>query len=129
MLAAAGENFSAGLDLAEIPEMSAAEGVHHSHAWYRVFEQLQFGCVPVISLLQGAVVGVTKLIGFSRVTEMLLTGRIYNAQAFQIGLTHYTVVPGAALAKAQELALRIAGNAPMSNDAILRTLPLIANNR
>lgn len=165
VLAAKGEHFSAGLDLSEIPEMSAAEGVHHSHAWYRVFEQLQFGRVPVISVLQGAVVGgglelascahvrvaeesaffglpegtrgiflggggsvrVTKLIGFSRVTEMMLTGRTYNAQeAFQIGLTHYTVAPGAGLAKAQQLALRIAGNAPMSNYAIMRTLPLIA---
>jgi enoyl-CoA hydratase/carnithine racemase len=165
VLAARGDNFSAGLDLSEIPDMSAAEGVHHSHAWYRVFEQLQSGRVPVICVLQGAVVGgglelascahvrvaedsayfglpegtrgiflggggsvrVTKLIGFSRVTEMMLTGRTYNAQeAFQIGLTHYTVAPGAGLAKAQELALRIAGNAPMSNYAIMRTLPLIA---
>ena len=165
VLAARGENFSAGLDLSEIPEMSAAEGVHHSHSWYRVFEQLQFGRVPVISVLQGAVVGgglelaacahvrvaedtayfglpegqrgiflggggsvrVTKLIGFSRVTEMMLTGRTYNAhEAFQIGLTHYTVAAGAGLAKAKELALRIAGNASMSNFAILRTLPLIA---
>jgi enoyl-CoA hydratase/carnithine racemase len=165
VLAARGEHFSAGLDLAEIPDMSAAEGVHHSHAWYRVFEQLQFGRVPVVAVLQGAVVGgglelaacahvrvadetayfglpegqrgiflggggsvrVTKLIGFSRVTEMMLTGRTYNAaEAFQIGLTHYTVAPGAGLARAQELALRIASNAPMSNFAIMRALPLIA---
>lgn len=165
VLAARGDNFSAGLDLSEIPDMSAAEGVHHSHAWYRVFDQLQFGRVPVICVLQGAVVGgglelaacahvrvaedsayfglpegtrgiflggggsvrVTKLIGFSRVTEMMLTGRTFNAQeAFQVGLTHYTVPSGAGLAKAQDLALRIAGNAAMSNYAIMRTLPLIA---
>ena len=165
VLAARGEHFSAGLDLSEIPDMSAAEGVHHSHAWYRVFERLQFGRVPVISVLKGAVVGgglelaacahvrvaeesayfglpegqrgiflggggsvrVTKLIGFSRVTEMMLTGRTYNAhEALQIGLSHYTVPQGAGMAKAQELALRIAGNAPMSNFAIMRALPLIA---
>ena len=165
ILVARGEHFCAGLDLSEIPDMSAAEGVHHSHAWYRVFERLQFGRVPVIAVMQGAVVGgglelascahvriadetayfglpegqrgiflggggsvrVTKLIGFSRVTEMMLTGRVYDAaQAFQIGLTHYTEKPGTGLAKARELAARIAGNAPMSNYAIMRALPLIA---
>ena len=165
ILAARGEHFSAGLDLSEIPDMSAAEGVHHSHAWYQVFERLQFGRVPVIAVMQGAVVGgglelascahvriadetayfglpegqrgiflggggsvrVTKLIGFSRVTEMMLTGRVYDArQALQIGLCHYTVAPGTAMDKAKELALRIAGNAAMSNFAIMRTLPLIA---
>ena len=35
ILAARGEHFSAGLDLSEVPDMSAAQGVHHSHAWYR----------------------------------------------------------------------------------------------
>jgi enoyl-CoA hydratase/carnithine racemase len=165
VLAARGEHFSAGLDLAEIPEMSAAQGVHHSHAWYQVFERLQSGRVPVIAVLHGAVVGgglelaacahvrigdegayfglpegqrgiflggggsvrVSKLIGFSRVTEMMLTGRVYTAaEAFQIGLTHYTVAPGTGMAKALELAQRIAGNAELSNFAIMRALPLIA---
>ncbi len=165
ILAAQGEHFSAGLDLSEIPEMSAAQGVHHSHAWYQVFDKLQFGRVPVICVMHGAVVGgglelascahvriaedtayfglpegqrgiflggggsvrVTKLIGYSRVTEMMLTGRVYGAaEAFQIGLAHYTVAAGAGMAKARELAARIAGNAPMSNYAIMRTLPLIA---
>lgn len=165
VLCARGEHFSAGLDLNEVPEMSAAEGVQHSHAWYRVFERLQFGRLPVVAVLQGAVVGgglelaacahvriadesayfglpegtrgiflggggsvrVSKLIGFSRVTEMMLTGRTYDAaQAFQIGLVHHHVAAGAGRAKALELAARIAGNAPMSNFAILRALPLIA---
>ncbi len=165
VLAARGDHFSAGLDLSEIPAMSAAQGVHHSHAWYEVFERLQFGRVPVVAVLQGAVVGgglelaacahvrvaessayfglpegqrgiflggggsvrVSKLIGFSRVTEMMLTGHVYDAdEAFRIGLTHYTVAPGEGLAKAMVLAQRIAGNAPMSNFAIMRALPLIA---
>lgn len=165
LLAARGEHFSAGLDLTEVPEMSAAQGVHHSRAWYQVFERLQFGRVPVVAALHGAVVGgglelaacahvrvaddtayfglpegqrgiflggggsvrVSKLIGFSRVTEMMLTGRTYNADdAFRIGLVHHTVAAGGALAKARELALRVAGNAEMSNFAILQALPLIA---
>ena len=75
----------------------------------------------------GGSVRVTKLIGVSRVTEMMLTGRTYDAQqAFQIGLVHHAVPAGTGMAKARELALRIAGNAPMSNYAILRALPLIA---
>ena len=37
--------------------MSAAEGVHHSHAWYEVFQKLQFGKRPVVAVLHGAVVG------------------------------------------------------------------------
>lgn len=165
VLAARGEHFSAGLDLSEVPEMSAAEGVHHSHSWYEVFDRLQFGRRPVVAVLQGAVVGgglelascahvrvadtsayfalpegtrgiflggggsvrVSKLIGFSRVTEMMLTGHVLDAdEAWRIGLVHYAVAPGAAMARAMELATRIAGNAPMSNYAILRALPLIA---
>lgn len=165
ILAARGDNFSAGLDLSEIPEMSAAQGVFHSQTWYRVFDHLQFGRVPVIGVLNGAVVGgglelascahvriadetayfglpegqrgiflggggsvrVSKLIGFSRVTEMMLTGRVYNAnEAFQIGLAHYNLAAGSGMTKARELAARIAGNAQMSNYAIMHALPLIA---
>lgn len=165
VLAARGEHFSAGLDLSEVPAMSAAEGVQHSHAWYAVFDRLQFGRVPVICVLQGAVVGgglelaacahvriadetayfglpegqrgiflggggsvrVSKLVGFSRVAEMMLTGHVLSAaEGFQIGLAHYCVAPGAGMAKARELAARVAGNAPMSNYAVLRALPLIA---
>jgi enoyl-CoA hydratase/carnithine racemase len=165
VLAAHGEHFSAGLDLGEVPDMSAAQGVHHSRAWYAVFERLQFGRVPVIAVLHGAVVGgglelascahvrvaednayfglpegrrgiflggggsvrVSKLIGFSRVTEMMLTGRVYDArEAFAIGLVHHAVADGQGLPRAMELAQRIADNAPMSNFAILHSLPLIA---
>ena len=57
ILSARGEHFSAGLDLGEVPDMNAAQGVHHSRAWYQVFERLQFGRMPVIAVLHGAVVG------------------------------------------------------------------------
>jgi enoyl-CoA hydratase/carnithine racemase len=52
-----GNHFCAGLDLAEVTERSVAEGVLHSRAWHAAFEQIQFGRVPVISVLHGAVVG------------------------------------------------------------------------
>ena len=55
--AARGEHFCAGLDLAELGERSVAEGILHSRSWHAAFEQIQFGRVPVIAVLHGAVVG------------------------------------------------------------------------
>ena len=52
-----GEHFSAGLDLSEVSERNVAEGILHSRMWHAAFDQLQFGRVPVISVLHGAVVG------------------------------------------------------------------------
>jgi enoyl-CoA hydratase/carnithine racemase len=57
LLAGAGEHFSAGLDLGMLKEVGVAEGIAHSRAWHRAFEQIQFGKVPVVAVLQGAVVG------------------------------------------------------------------------
>jgi enoyl-CoA hydratase/carnithine racemase len=57
VLAAEGEHFCAGLDLAELSERSTVEGVQHSMMWHRAFERVEFGRVPVVSVLQGAVVG------------------------------------------------------------------------
>lgn len=160
-----GSHFSAGLDLSELAEASSAEGIRHSMLWYEAFSKIQFGGVPVICVLQGAVVGgglelaasthvrvaeesayfglpegqrgiflggggsvrVSKLIGFSRVTEMMLTGHVVSAaEGHAIGLAHYVVAAGEGMRKARELAERIAGNAPMSNFAITNALPLIA---
>lgn len=52
-----GDNFSAGLDLSEITERDVTEGVHHSRMWHRAFERIQFGKVPVVAVLKGAVIG------------------------------------------------------------------------
>ena len=57
VLHGAGKDFCAGLDLAELAARSAAEGVAHSRGWHRVFERMQFGRVPVVAVLHGAVVG------------------------------------------------------------------------
>jgi enoyl-CoA hydratase/carnithine racemase len=57
VLAGEGAHFSAGLDLAELRERDALEGVQHSRMWHRVIEKLQFAPVPVVAALQGAVVG------------------------------------------------------------------------
>jgi enoyl-CoA hydratase/carnithine racemase len=53
----AGEHFCAGLDLAELTDRSAAQGAAHSRGWHRTFERIQFGRVPVVAVLHGAVVG------------------------------------------------------------------------
>ena len=52
-----GDHFCAGLDLSELGERSVAEGELHSRSWHAAFEQIQFGRVPVIAVLHGAVVG------------------------------------------------------------------------
>src|SRR5215471_8359818 len=52
-----GEHFSAGLDLTELSERDVAAGVEHSRMWHRVFDRIEFGRVPVIAVLHGAVVG------------------------------------------------------------------------
>jgi (methylthio)acryloyl-CoA hydratase len=57
VLCGEGEHFSAGLDLAELSERDVFAGVEHSRFWHRAFERIEFGAVPVIAILQGAVVG------------------------------------------------------------------------
>jgi enoyl-CoA hydratase/carnithine racemase len=72
-------------------------------------------------------VRIPKLIGVARMTDMMLTGRVYNAEAGErIGLAQYHVPTGTALEKALDLAQRIATNAPMTNYALMHALPRIA---
>ena len=52
-----GSHFSAGLDLSELAERDAVQGLHHSRMWHRALEKVQFGTVPVIAVLHGACVG------------------------------------------------------------------------
>lgn len=52
-----GEHFSAGLDLSELSERDATEGLLHSQMWHRVFDRIQYCRVPVIAALRGAVIG------------------------------------------------------------------------
>lgn len=160
-----GEHFCAGLDLSELSERDAEQGMHHSRMWHRALESIQFGRIPVVSALQGAVVGgglelacathirvadgttfyalpegargifvggggsvrVPRLIGAARMADMMLTGRVYGAEEGErVGFAQYLVPAGESLAKARELAGRIAGNAPMTNYALMHVLPRIA---
>jgi enoyl-CoA hydratase/carnithine racemase len=160
-----GEHFSAGLDLSELSSLDVRAGIAHSASWHRVFDRIEFGKVPVISAMHGAVVGgglelvaathirvaerstyyalpegsrgiyvggggsvrLPRLIGVSRMMDMMLTGRTYDAaEGLAIGLSHYLVENGQGLAKALELAERIAENTPLTNFAIMHVLPRIA---
>jgi enoyl-CoA hydratase/carnithine racemase len=57
VLDADGEHFSAGLDLSELTERDAFGALEHSRMWHRVFDRIEHGSLPVISVLKGAVVG------------------------------------------------------------------------
>ncbi len=166
VLSGEGAQFCAGLDLSELGERSVHDGIVHSRSWHAAFEQIQFGRVPVIAVLHGAVVGgglelasaahirvaeastfyglpegqrglfvggggsarVPRLIGAARMADMMLTGRVYDAaEGHAIGLSQYVVADGAGLAKALELAEKVAANAPLSNFAVMHALPRIAD--
>ena len=160
-----GDHFCAGLDLSELKERDAGEGVHHSRSWHVALNAIEQGRVPVVAALHGAVVGgglelasachirvadestfyalpegtrgifvggggsvrVPKLIGAARMTDMMLTGRVYNAvDGERLGLAQYLVPSGTGVAKALDLATRIATNAPLTNFALMHALPRIA---
>lgn len=52
-----GGHFCSGLDLAEHEHRPPVEGVFHSRNWHRVSELIEFGGLPIISVLTGAVIG------------------------------------------------------------------------
>jgi (methylthio)acryloyl-CoA hydratase len=160
-----GDHFSAGLDLSELRSHNITEAVHHSSSWHRVFDRIEFGRVPVVAVMHGAVVGgglelaaathvrvaerstfyalpegirgifvggggsvrIPRLIGISRMMNMMLTGHTYSAEDGQaLSLSHHLVDNGTGLAKGIELATKIAANAPLTNFAVMHALPRIA---
>ena len=52
-----GTHFCAGLDLSELVERDIHSAVLHSRMWHACFDAIQFGRVPVVAALHGAVVG------------------------------------------------------------------------
>jgi enoyl-CoA hydratase/carnithine racemase len=77
----------------------------------------------------GGSVRLPRLIGVARMADMMLTGRVYRAEeGAQIGLAQYLVGEGEGFAKALALAEAIAGNAPLSNFAVIQALPRIADS-
>ncbi len=157
-------HYCSGLDLAEHVERNAEEGVYHSRNWHAVMNKIQYGGLPVLSAMFGAVMGggleiatsthvrvaepstvyqlpegkrgifvgggatvrVGRILGPDRMTEMMLTGRKYNAEEGQsLGLSHYLVGEGEALKTAQELARKVASNAALSNYFMIQAISRI----
>jgi enoyl-CoA hydratase/carnithine racemase len=75
----------------------------------------------------GGSVRLPRLIGVARMADMMLTGRVYSAAEGVVhGFSQYLTDEGGSLAKAMELAGRVARNAPLTNFAVLQALPMIA---
>lgn len=76
----------------------------------------------------GASVRVARIIGAGRMCEMMLTGRILDADEGQrLGLSHYLVGEGEGMGRAHALAKRVAENAPMANWAMASAIARIDN--
>ncbi|MEX0957114.1 MAG: crotonase/enoyl-CoA hydratase family protein [Rhizobiaceae bacterium] len=74
----------------------------------------------------GGSVNITRLMGVARMTDMMLTGRTYQARDVErFGAVNYIAEAGLGFDKAMELALTIAGNAPLSNYVTINALQRI----
>lgn len=164
VVSGAGDHFCAGLDLSELVQRDIQAAILHSRMWHAAFDAIQFGRVPVVAVLHGAVVGgglelaascqirvaedsayfglpegqrgifvggggsvrIPRLMGTARMSDLMLTGRVYDAdEAERYGLVQYRVATGEGLAKGIALARKMAGNAPMSAFAVMHALPRI----
>ncbi len=57
VIAGEGDHFCAGLDLSELKDRDAVEGLHHSRSWHKILSEIEVGRVPIVAALHGAVVG------------------------------------------------------------------------
>jgi (methylthio)acryloyl-CoA hydratase len=73
----------------------------------------------------GGAVRIPRLISTSRMVDMMLTGRTYNAEQDALGFSQYVVEDGNGLAAALRLAQQIAKNTAISNFAAVQALPRI----
>ncbi len=163
-----GNNFSAGLDLAEALKRATGETAQprkrRRHNWHEVFDLIARGPIPFVAALHGAVVGgglelacaahlrvgdetaffglpegqrgifvggggtvrIQRIIGTTVMMDLMLTGRLLNAQeGLQEQIIRYLTPAGKALEKAKELAHRIAQNTPETNWKIIQVLPRV----
>jgi enoyl-CoA hydratase/carnithine racemase len=158
-----GNNFSAGLDLAEASEwMKPGAPRRRRGRWHRPFDMIARGSIPFVAAIHGACIGgglelaaaaqirvadetsffalpegqrgifvggggavrIQRLMGYARMADLMLTGRVLTAtEGERANLCQYLVPAGQALARAKALAGRIAGNAPLTNWAVCNGLP------
>jgi enoyl-CoA hydratase len=71
----------------------------------------------------GSTVRLRRQIGYAKAMEILLTGELFSAdEALRIGLINRVVEDGEALAEARKIASVIAANAPLSVQAVKRSV-------
>jgi enoyl-CoA hydratase/carnithine racemase len=126
-----------GIAQGEIPWIAALSGAVvggglelASAAHVRVADKSAFFALPEgqrgIFVGGGAAVRTARLMGVARMTDMMLTGRVASAEEGERwNLAQYVVDEGEALDTARRIAERAAGNAPLSNYAIIHALPRI----
>ncbi|MBW2588291.1 MAG: crotonase/enoyl-CoA hydratase family protein [Deltaproteobacteria bacterium] len=89
-------------------------------------ESTKFGVTEVqrgLFPMAGSVVRLRRQIPYAIAAEILLVGEDFTAaRAFDLGLINHVVPDGQAVAKAREIAQRIAENGPLAVRAILATL-------
>src|SRR5258706_12640091 len=86
VLTGEGDHFCAGLDLSELAERSVAEGMLHSRGWHAAMDAIQFGRVPVVAVLHGAVVGGGLEIASSCHIRVAEAGAFYGLPEGQRGI-------------------------------------------
>jgi enoyl-CoA hydratase/carnithine racemase len=96
----------------------------------RVADETAFFALPEgtrgIYVGGGASVHLARLLGASRMADMMLTGRVLDAAAAErAGLVEYLVPDGQAKSKAEELAAKVAAMARLTVLGVLHALPRI----
>jgi (methylthio)acryloyl-CoA hydratase len=160
-----GENFSAGLDLAEAATwMKPGAPRRKRGRWNRSLDLVARGQIPVVAALKGACIGgglelasaahvrvadattffalpegqrgifvggggsvrIQRLMGYARMADLMLTGRVLTAEEGErANLCQYVVPAGESFERARSLATRIAENAPLTNWAVCSCLPRV----
>jgi (methylthio)acryloyl-CoA hydratase len=128
------------IQFARVPVFSALHGAVvgggfelASATHVRVAERSAYFALPEgqrgIFLGGGGSMRIPRLIGVPMVQDLMLTGRTLSAEEGQrAGAAQYLVDDGKGLAKAVELAKKAAGNAAMTNFAVIHALPHIAES-
>jgi enoyl-CoA hydratase/carnithine racemase len=126
------------IELGQVPVISVLHGAViggglelASATHVRVAESSTFYALPEgqhgLFLGGGGSVRLPRLIGVSRMIDMMLTGRRLDAAEGQAaGLSHYLVETGTGLDTACALASKVATVAPMTVFAVMQALPRIA---
>jgi len=160
-----GDNFSAGLDLAEAMEwMKPGAPRKRRGRWHRPYDLIARGPIPFVAALKGACIGgglelasacqvrvadettffalpegqrgifvggggsvrIQRLMGYARMADLMLTGRVLTAaEGERANLCQYVVPKGESLERAKSLAARIAKNATLTNFYICNGLPRV----